>query len=355
MSVGMRDIAGTGLFDSEYLAASKRAGPFDFSLGMGWGNMAESGNIKNPACSFSKDFCQRATNNETGQFEVGNFFHGPAALYGGVEYQTPWNPLRLKLEYDGNDYSHETAGVIKQKSPFNVGFVYRATELLDTTLSYQRGNTLMWGFTLRTNFNDLRPSHLNAERPAYAPEPVTDISNVNWQTVAHELDDKAGYKKANIHVADQQVTVAAEQTKYRDKTEADLRASTILANHLPGTIKEFQIINKKRKLPISAAKTDAAALRQQQTGLPLGQPDPVTYKSIELPTETDYGNLMLQNKPERWSFAAEPTLTQSIGGAESFYMYQLGAKGSADLAITDHWSMGGTANLNIINNYDKFN
>ena len=96
-------------------------------------------------------------------------------------------------------------------------------------------------------------------------------------------------------------------------------------------------------------------LRQQQTGLPLGQPDPVTYKSIELPTETDYGNLMLQNKPERWSFAAEPTLTQSIGGAESFYMYQLGAKGSADLAITDHWSMGGTANLNIINNYDKFN
>ena len=39
VSVGMRDIAGTGLFDSEYLAASKRAGPFDFSLGMGWGNM----------------------------------------------------------------------------------------------------------------------------------------------------------------------------------------------------------------------------------------------------------------------------------------------------------------------------
>lgn len=355
IAVGMRDIAGTGLFDSEYLAASKRLGAFDFTLGMGWGNMAESGNIKNPACSFADNFCQRTTNNETGQFEVGNFFHGPAALYGGVEYQTPWNPLRLKLEYDGNDYSHETAGVIKQKSPFNVGFVYRATELLDTTLSYQRGNTLMWGFTLRTNFNDLRPSHLNAERPAYAPEPVTDISNVNWQTVAHELDDKAGYKKANIHVADQQVTVVAEQTKYRDKTEADLRASTILANHLPGTIKEFQIINKKRNLPISAAKTDAAALRQQQTGLPLGQPDPVTYKSIELPTETDYGNLMLQNKPERWSFAAEPTLTQSIGGAESFYMYQLGAKGSADLAITDHWSMGGTANLNIINNYDKFN
>jgi hypothetical protein len=25
-------------------------------------------------------------------------FHGPASLFGGVEYQTPWQPLRLKLD-----------------------------------------------------------------------------------------------------------------------------------------------------------------------------------------------------------------------------------------------------------------
>ncbi|MCW2482709.1 YjbH domain-containing protein, partial [Candidatus Symbiopectobacterium sp. NZEC135] len=105
VSFGLRDIAGTGLFDSEYLVASKRMGPFDFTLGIGWGNMAESGNIKNPACEFKTSFCQRGGSYKTGggQFEVGNLFHGPAALFGGVEYQTPWNPLRFKLEYDGND------------------------------------------------------------------------------------------------------------------------------------------------------------------------------------------------------------------------------------------------------------
>ncbi|STL49430.1 putative lipoprotein [Escherichia coli] len=32
-----RDIGGTGLFDAEYLVASKAWGPFDFTLGLGWG------------------------------------------------------------------------------------------------------------------------------------------------------------------------------------------------------------------------------------------------------------------------------------------------------------------------------
>ena len=58
---------------------------------------------------------------------------------------------RLKLEYEGNDYSQEFAGKIEQKSKFNVGAIYRVTDWADVNLSYERGNTVMFGFTLRTN------------------------------------------------------------------------------------------------------------------------------------------------------------------------------------------------------------
>ncbi|MGL4752966.1 MAG: YjbH domain-containing protein, partial [Aeromonadaceae bacterium] len=58
-SLGVRDIAGTGLFDSEFIAASKRWHNLDFTLGMGWGNMAQSGNIKNPFCTVSDGWCER--------------------------------------------------------------------------------------------------------------------------------------------------------------------------------------------------------------------------------------------------------------------------------------------------------
>ena len=39
-----------------------------------------------------------------GEFDVERWFTGCASIYGGAEYQTPWHPLRLKVEYDANDY-----------------------------------------------------------------------------------------------------------------------------------------------------------------------------------------------------------------------------------------------------------
>lgn len=90
VSLGFRDLMGTGLFDSEYVVASKRYGSFDFTLGMGWGNMGESGNITNPFCRWKDDWCGRdgSYSSGGGKFETGNMFHGNSALFGGVEYQT---------------------------------------------------------------------------------------------------------------------------------------------------------------------------------------------------------------------------------------------------------------------------
>ena len=49
VAVGARDFGGTGLFDAEYLVACKAWGPFDFTLGLGWGYLGTSGNVKNSA------------------------------------------------------------------------------------------------------------------------------------------------------------------------------------------------------------------------------------------------------------------------------------------------------------------
>lgn len=357
VSFGLRDIAGTGLFDSEYLVASKRMGPFDFTLGIGWGNMAESGNIKNPACEFKDSFCTRTSNQQTGQFEVKNFFHGPAALFGGVEYQTPWNPLRFKLEYDGNDYSDEAADrgrtkKIKQDSPVNVGMVYRVSDFFDTTLSWQRGNTLMWGFSLHTNFNDLRPVHPEDIPPVYAPVPSE--KGANWQQIARELDDKAGYSNADIYADAQQVTIVADQDKYRDKNEANQRAATVLANHVPESVGEYHIVRRSQRLPVESTSVDSKAFREVQTAsTPLGQPEPVSHRAE--PVSDINGQPVLRSEPSRFTYSIEPALTQSVGGAESFYMYQVALNGSADYRLSDHWSVGGAASLNLINNYDRFN
>ena len=47
VALGFRDIGGTNLFGAEYLTFSKYINNFDFTFGLGWGNL--NGNaIKNP-------------------------------------------------------------------------------------------------------------------------------------------------------------------------------------------------------------------------------------------------------------------------------------------------------------------
>ncbi|MCW2483472.1 YjbH domain-containing protein, partial [Candidatus Symbiopectobacterium sp. NZEC135] len=237
-------------------------------------------------------------------------------------------------------------------SPFNIGMVYRVSDNFDTTLSWQRGNTLMWGFSLHTNFDDLRQSHPEDVPPVYAP--VHSANGTNWQQVARELDEKAGYSNADIYADGHQVTIVADQDKYRDKNEATQRAATVLANHVPESVGEYHIVRRSQRLPVESTAVDTKAFRDvQSASIPLGQPEPVTQRAE--PLSDINGQPVLRSEPSRLTYGIEPTLTQSVGGAESFYMYQVALKGSADYRLSDHWSVGGAASLNLINNYDRFN
>lgn len=353
ISLGARDIAGTGLFDSEYLVSSKHVGPFDVSLGIGWGNMAESGNISNPFCKLKNSFCIRPGSTTTGQFNTQAFFHGPAALFGGVEYQTPWNPLRIKVEYDANDYSHEVAGSAVRSSPINAGLIYRVTDYLDTSLSYERGNQLMWGFTLRTNFSKQKPLAVLDDKPViYHPQAQAD--NQNLAQLAKDLDDVAGYKDVSVYKDKDQTTIVAEQYKYREKSDIENRTSVVLANHFPKDTKSVEVIDQRKNLTISATKYDLDVVRTNEDTQILGQS---VSKNVASPSEIEQPKTkcVYCSTPEKYFFGLTPHLDQSFGGAESFYMYKLGVNADADINITDNWLAGSTVNFNVINDYNKFN
>lgn len=354
-SVGIRDFGGTGLFDSEFIAASKAWGPFDFSLGLGWGYLGNSGNVKNPFCEISDGYCTRNnTHRSAGSFNGGDFFHGPASLFGGVEYQTPWQPLRLKVEYEGNDYEGDFAGRLKQDSPVNVGAVYRLGKWTDLNLSYERGNTVMFGVTLRTNFNDLTQQHRDSEKPAYAPQPQSDM--LQHQVVAQQLTDMdsiAGYTAPHIQVKDRTLYMTGEQYKYRDSEEGVDRANRILVNNLPENIDTLKVTETRLNMPQVTTETDVKSLQDTLAGYPLGHEQPLKQRRTEpdVPANAEQGYYIDR---ERLQLGWAPVLSQSFGGPESFYMYQIGVEGTADYWLTKHWVTSGSLFGNIVNNYDKF-
>ncbi|EHK5437001.1 YjbH domain-containing protein [Aeromonas hydrophila] len=356
VSLGFRDLMGTGLFDSEYVVASKRYGPFDFTLGMGWGNMGESGNITNPFCRWKDDWCGRdgSYSSGGGKFETGNMFHGNSALFGGVEYQTPWQPLRLKLEYDGNDYSNEFAGKVTQSSPINVGVVYRVFDYMDTHLSYQRGNTLMWGVTLRTNFNDLRQNHLDEPRPVYMESRVPyEDSAVSWTAMADQFDRNAGWQESIITQHQNSVSLSGQQYKYRDPQETLDRTAVIAANQLPASVTELKVIERQRNLALQETVIDLDSVREANMPPILGSEKSV--KSHKQAPEPLMGDVRYQSDAERFSYSFDPSLTQSFGGPESFYMYQVGVNANSELRLSDKNWLQGTLFFNVANNFDEFN
>lgn len=362
-SVGLRDIAGTGLFDGEYVVATKRYGAFDFTMGMGWGYLGQSGNIRNPLCSYSDSYCTRSneTKDEGGSFDYDRWFKGPAALFGGIEYQTPWQPLRLKLEYDGNDYTQDfpvTRGAksMEQKTHFNIGALYKYSDWIDLKVSFERGNTLTLGLDFSTNFNKIR-SQWSDEKQVEIVSKSQVNTDPNWNKVMDELGSNAGYQKATLSENGNTLIVKGEQKKYRDKDIATNRVSSILTNNKPQHIDTFLIVDQDVGLDISAVEVNAEKYRAVANSEYIGAELHDATQSVDPEKFTlvsEKGELLASNY-SAWDFGISPVFKQSVGSPESFIFYNIGFNANAGYQITKQLQLSSSIYFNIDDNYDKYN
>ncbi|MFB2777566.1 YjbH domain-containing protein [Shewanella mangrovisoli] len=413
-SIGIRDFGGTGLFDGEFIAATKKVGPLDFTLGIGWGYIGNSGNLTSDKKDLNYN-CDRDTSvgGSGGTVDYQRWFKGCAALFGGVEYQTPWEPLRLKVEYDGNDYQSDFPVVrggiaMPQDSKFNYGMLYRFGDWGDLHLSYERGNTWTLGFSLQTNFNTLSQIKRDPEAEKYKPLPAAPLTltetesstlvntsiakqatvstetsahkseernaevanlepvnassqtvanpQVDWNKVAQDLQTIAGYANAKIYLDNESITVVGEQNKFRDRNEAHQRAATILANNTDAAnIKEYRLIETHYQQPITETRIDSQKFAQVVSygyiNAKMADTSEVRVPSSpqgKLVTETDKDWL------DNFGFDISPTMVQSFGGSEGFYMFNIGVTGSASYRFSDNFEFSSSIYLNLYDNYDKF-
>ncbi|MFA0415540.1 YjbH domain-containing protein [Vibrio renipiscarius] len=359
-SIGVRDFGGTGLFDAEYIAATKRFGNLDFTLGLGWGYLGQSGSITNPFCKASDRFCTRPDDYKGtgGSVDYDRWFKGPASLFGGIEYQTPYAPLRLKLEYEGNDYSEDfpvkRGKELPQHTPWNIGINYRLGDWGDAKLSYQRGDTLTLGFNLYTNFNEMQAVWRDEpkQQSLLRPSSNTTNGNTNWQTVANQLESNAGYEKNTIAKQDNSIVVTGEQSKYRDRNEALDRAAAILANNSDDSIDSFVVVEQKDGMSLTETRIDRQEYIAAANNMQINANVENSFSSGEPTTQR---NQSIATTKERWGYGIEPVLKQTIGAPEAFYLYSLGVNAKSNYWLSDNVEVAGSIYLNLVDNYDKFN
>lgn len=355
-SIGVRDFGGTGLFDAEYIAATKRFGNIDFTLGLGWGYLGQSGSITNPFCKASDKFCTRPDDvkGTGGSVDYDRWFKGPASLFAGIEYQTPYAPLRLKVEYEGNDYSEDFpvkhGKAMPQHTPWNVGVNYRLGEWGDAKLSYQRGDTLTLGFNLYTNFNDMKAVWRDEPKPQALLRPSDN--ETNWQKVAHQLKSNAGYKQNTVAKHGNTIIVTGEQNKYRDRNEALDRAAAILSNNSDESIDSFVVVEQKDGMALTETHIDRSKYISSANNMQINSKVENSFTNSEPVTKKDDS---LATTKERWGYGIEPVLKQTLGAPETFYLYSIGLNAKSNYWLSDNIEVAGSVYFNLVDNYDKFN
>lgn len=357
LSVGLRDIGGTGLFSGEYVVASKRWYDLDFSLGLGWGYVGARGNLPNPLGWADQRFNTRPTPNAgAGQFNTNQYFRGRTALFGGVVWRTPWAPLRVKLEYDGNNYRHEPFGNhVQVRSPFNLGLVFRASSILDLSLGIERGNTAMLALTLHTDLAGTRGPEKVLDPPpeTEAPAPPKPPARADWAAISERLHHDAGIDVSRISRRGDEVIVTGQQRMFFYPPKGVGRAARILDHALTPDIQWLTVRATNHGLPV----VDTSVHRPRFRKLLDGDIDETAMRrSVELdpPLQRDDATTLYRRQPRRYHGGFGIGYQQILGGPNAFILYQLDATYDAEYRLARHWWASTHVSANLLNNYSGF-
>lgn len=358
VAIGIRDLGGTGLFSGEYVVANKRLGPFDASLGLGWGYLGSRGDFGNPFSIFGAKFDTRPGqgSNPGGQFNSHAYFRGRTAIFGGISYQTPWRPLILKFEYEGNNYkSKEPGGAQPQRTPFNLGAVYRLNHNIDLSVALERGSAVMAGITLHANLAETRgPAKLlDPPVPARVPAPDTrTAAQVDWKAVSTELRQNAGIDVSKIAQRGRELVVTGEQKRYFYTPKALGRTARVLDNHVGKGIDWYTVVNTPQGMPTVASSVDRQrfdALLDHDIGI-----DDLRRSVEQDPPLPQREKVLYRGTPDPYTGGLTLNYSQSLGGPDAFILYQVSADYDANYHFTPNLWLSGNLSANLFNNYNKF-
>jgi hypothetical protein len=363
VSLGWRDMGGTGLFSSEYLVASKRTGRFDWSGGLAWGYLGNRDSMTNPLSrGLGKGFDVRQNDfGNGGSFAGGSWFHGPVSPFAGVEYQSPWN-LVFKAEYDGNNYKNEPHGKsFVVKSPVNLGVVYRPMRGLDVAAGIERGNTWSFGITLYTDLSGLHVPKLTdpATPPVQAGRPSA-ASQPNWQHTARDVAELTQWQVDQIYRDQDKVVVQASQSQNPYPEVRLNKAMAVLHRDAPADVNTLEVRHTHMGSVLAVQQVDRQQWVQQQT-------EPARTQAQVLPAQPQYPATPTAAAPQgaeqpllpakrSSAFYADPGLDfiQTLGGPDGFVLYQFSAALRMGLKLPGDVQLKGMVRGRLLSNYDQF-
>ncbi len=242
IAVGINDIAGTGLYSSEYIVGSYGINKTDIHFGLGWGQLNGSSQaLKNPLGKVNDSFYDRPEDFEDqgGQFQPSRYFSGESASpFFGLSHAINDKYL-LKLEYD-TTVTPGLVGYEEANQDFSFGLDFNLTNNLTIGISSERGNTTSIRLSYKNNpsANKPRYEYKESDHKETDSKYVKFIRNLNQNGIGvnkiFEDSQKIGVQMSqfthpNLDIIDEIIRRASYNAGIDKPVETDLRIVNLKA------------------------------------------------------------------------------------------------------------------------------
>mgnify|MGYP001158824637 CR=1 FL=1 len=357
LAIGIRDLAGTGLWGSEYVVASKEVGDFDFTLGMAWGRLAGDGDLSNPMGHLSDRFLQRGTEFDLGgELSSSAFFSGKkVGFFGGLHYQPDSLPLSFMLEYNPDQYDFEVSlRGLKPKSPLSAAVKWRP--LPGVSLSLSRQHQQEWGVELSV---ELDTKSLTPRRPTPRFVSSLDIANQDLPSQLTRRDwydmllfdvERSGLflLEASIEPSTHTAILVMANDQYPVWADAFAKMIVLADLHLPSSVNTFRIIAEE-----AGHRVQTIQLRRPSVSYGISK-ELLERRIKVLPGRT------LENPQRKTTFVQNKMIFDvSLGNRLQLFdpddplRYQFYTKLNSGLALPNSWTLYAAYGFNITNNFDE--
>ncbi len=209
VALGLKSAIGHKKQAGEYIALTKRFYDFDVTGGMAWGRLGSAADIKNPLRILSDShFGKERPLDGNDSNKMSDWFTGEdVAFFGGVSWQTPYEPLKLTLDWNGDAYKSEEQTIAGYEGPdrWAIGAQYTPFPWLELSGAYTGGDKFM----ARARFFDTLPTR---SKKAYK-------DNVQYNPVPRNIlseHSRREHPKTRLVLAD------GVSTPYQIRQNADL-------------------------------------------------------------------------------------------------------------------------------------
>jgi hypothetical protein len=356
VAIGLQDFIGTGLSQGEYLVASKRFGPLDVTLGLGWGRLGTGGDLRNPLRALTGRAADRPREvDQGGSINTFPFFRGgEAALFGGLEYALPPLPtpfgalegLTAKLEWSGDALRDERGGWPARsdnlrgeaRMRLNAGLQW-SNGWLDAGVHAVHGTDLLFRISARMDAAN-PPEAPRAAPGPFAPRPAA--AAVDAESRARAALRAAGFRPIAIDLSAREARLALGGDGHaRNLAQRAARAARAVQPHLAPSVELLRLSFWRDGMEVARLLIPRAALEAAAAGR--GSAEEVLAGTLLLPAG---GGAPWPGGPEEAggnvSWGVEPRLALQLGDPNRTLLWQLAAVAGARWELGDGFALAGS-------------